>query len=166
MDLIIFRHGIAVDREDWSGPDHLRPLTTEGHQRTTAVVRSAADLLSRIDIIWSSPWVRALQTASIVAQEYAIPTQEILELAGDLGHPDALVALLAAAEADHIMMVGHEPDLSILASYLIGGGDISLKKAGIITLNGYPEAGHMSLTGLYQPKALVGSKVGLTPKAR
>lgn len=47
MDCLLFRHGIAVDREDWDGPEPERPLTAKGAERT----RQAAKGLARLDVV-------------------------------------------------------------------------------------------------------------------
>ena len=66
MDCILMRHGIAVDREEWKGPDEDRPLTDRGAKR----VAQAAAGLQWMDVnpihLLSSPLVRAVETAKIV----------------------------------------------------------------------------------------------------
>src|SRR5262245_25003779 len=96
FELYFFRHGIALDREDPSVTDDaLRPLTEDGLRKT----RSAAEGLKRMEIafdrIFTSPWLRAVQTASILSEVlYLSPATELPELAGDRT-PAELVNALA-----------------------------------------------------------------------
>src|SRR5262249_9064707 len=70
MQLYIVRHGIAIDREDPKSPsDPERYLTAEGLKKTREVARGLASLKISPDVFISSPYVRALQTAEIFAQE-------------------------------------------------------------------------------------------------
>src|SRR5271169_1701375 len=69
MQLFIVRHGIAIDREDPKcPPDPERFLTEEGAEKTKQVARGVAEVASVPDLILSSPYVRALQTAEIFAK--------------------------------------------------------------------------------------------------
>jgi len=65
MDCLLFRHGIAVEREDWDGQEAERPLTRKGAEKA----RDAAVGLRRLDIapthVLSSPLTRALETATL-----------------------------------------------------------------------------------------------------
>src|SRR4030095_3565849 len=110
VELYFFRHGIAVDREDPSVTnDAVRPLTDDGIRKT----RSAAEGLKRMEIAFdrllTSPWLRAIQTASILSEVlYLSPAQEIPELAGDKT-PDDLLATLAKHHGKRTLLRAHEP---------------------------------------------------------
>src|SRR5262249_37218201 len=70
MELYIVRHGIAVDREDPKcPPDPERFLTEEGRDKTRQVAKGMAEVASVPDLILSSPYLRAFQTAEIFADE-------------------------------------------------------------------------------------------------
>lgn len=133
MRLYFLRHGRAVPRDDWAGGDAERPLTEEGVE----VSRAFAEGLRRFDfepaVIISSPYVRASQTADIVAER--------LDLRGRLLHDERLgpgfavgqiEAMLRENEhAESLLLVGHEPDLSDAISQITGGSRIVLKKGAL-----------------------------------
>ena len=68
MEIYVVRHGIAIDREDPKcPPDPERYLTEEGIEKTKRVAAAVAALSSTPDVLLSSPYVRATQTAEIFA---------------------------------------------------------------------------------------------------
>src|SRR5215467_4201965 len=78
MQLYIVRHGIAIDREDpKSPPDPERYLTDEGMEKTRQVAKGVAALGITADLMISSPYVRAMQTAEIFAAALDYPKQKI-----------------------------------------------------------------------------------------
>jgi phosphohistidine phosphatase len=135
MDCILFRHGIAVDREEWEGQEEERPLTRKGVERT----REAASGLLRLGVtpahILSSPLVRALETARIIQEVHRLrgEIQVCEELLPD-APPEKLFPLLGSLVAEpYVFFVGHEPHLSAAASMMLFGkpdGGLALKKAG------------------------------------
>jgi phosphohistidine phosphatase len=156
MRVILFRHGIALDREDpRCPPDPARPLTGRGRKRTQAAVRGLARLEARPDRILSSPYVRALQTAEVAADALghggAIQTEDALRPVQD---PQPLIARLSEMDAETVLCVGHNPNLNELLAALTGrtGSFTWLRKAGAacVTLDG----GTGTLEWLLEPKAL------------
>jgi len=132
IELCFFRHGIAVDREDPNiTSDAARPLTDEGVRKT----RAAAEGLKRIDVgfdrILTSPWLRASQTAAILAEVLTLAApEEMAELAGDR-NPSDLLDALGHRHGKRTLLVGHEPLLSTTVVHLLGGEwTLDLKKAG------------------------------------
>ena len=132
LELCFFRHGIAVEKEDPGvTSDAERPLTEEGARKT----REAAEGLKRLDAgydrILTSPWLRARQTAVIVAEVLALPTPlELPELAGDRT-PEELVNALVHQHSRRTVLVGHEPLLSATIVHLLGvEWRLELKKSG------------------------------------
>ena len=78
MQLYIVRHGIAIDREDPKcPPDPERFLTEEGTEKTKQVAKGLAEIGTVPDLILSSPYVRAFQTAEIVASAFEYSKQKI-----------------------------------------------------------------------------------------
>jgi len=141
MELFLLRHGIAAERGAGLFPDDShRPLTPEGNKRTRQVVEVMQAMKLKFDLVLTSPFVRAKQTADIVVEVFGI--QQCLHLSANLVpgfKPRSLVSELgrAAQPDDRVMLVGHEPDLSQLASLLVFGksqAGITLKKAGLIKL--------------------------------
>ena len=141
MDLYILRHAIAVQRgtpgyED----DSKRPLTGKGAKKMNRIAEGMLALDLSFDVILSSPFTRAKQTAEIVAEvfhaEKKLEFTEHLEVGGDA---EKLVDLIndTYSSASSVMLVGHEPYLSGLISMLLSGSEdlsITLKKGGLCKL--------------------------------
>jgi phosphohistidine phosphatase len=140
MLLYIVRHGIAIDREDPKcPPDPERYLTEDGLQKTRQVAKGVAALGVKPDLIFSSPYVRALQTAEIFASALKYPRQKIRK--NNLLLPGSDVNLFYKDLArnrglDSVFCFGHAPHLDeLLAAGLGLKKDITqLKKAGVALL--------------------------------
>ncbi len=148
MDCVLFRHGLAVERTEWSGRDADRPLTDKGRTRT----RQAASGLMRLDLaplhLLSSPFVRAHDTAKLLHEAFRLKGE--IRLCDELlpgAAPDKLFPLLESFPADAcVICVGHEPHLSETAGVMLFGEPaacLSLKKAGacLIHFDGIPKPG-------------------------
>ena len=133
MKLYVMRHGPADD-DSPTGRDGDRALTPEGRERTRAVARALVAEGEHPLTIVSSPLVRALQTAEIVAAVTDL-TQSVrrakdaggaagaVEIRREMapgGDALGLVLELGRSGRKRVMVVGHEPDLSILVSRLVG----------------------------------------------
>ncbi len=140
MELYIVRHGIAIDREDpKSPPDPDRYLTEEGIDKTKQVAKGVAALGIEPDLLISSPYVRAMQTAEIFATAFEYPKQKIRRT--DLLLPGAEATLFfkeLAKDKDSavVFCFGHAPQLDDLVAAGLGSKHhlTSLKKAGIAAL--------------------------------
>jgi phosphohistidine phosphatase len=140
MDLYILRHGLSVDRSEWlHNRDRDRPLTKEGKKRIRRIAKTMARLGLQFDWILSSPYVRARDTALIVADLLGL--QKSVELRDELtpmGNPEELTKLLASRKtSERVLIVGHEPFLSRYASVLLTGHAVPrvrFKKAGLCKL--------------------------------
>ena len=156
MKLYFLRHGLAAEREEWSGDDAARPLTDEGKARMARAAAVFAKLELGLDAIITSPLVRAVQTAEIVARELKMQNRLVTDERLAPGFDaDALAKILPAyPKAAALMLVGHEPDFSETISYLIGGGRVVCKKGGLalVELNATNLKGE--LVWLVPPKAL------------
>ena len=133
MKLYFLRHGLAGDRETWVGDDFDRPLTDAGKERMAREAATLARLNLSLDVILTSPLVRAYQTAEIVAQRLNMTDRLVKDerLGPGLG-PNQLAGILQAyPEAKALMLVGHEPDFSQLIGELIGGGRVTCKKGSL-----------------------------------
>jgi len=137
MELYILRHGIAVERgTPGFKKDSDRPLTPEGEDKMHQIADAMRGMDLKFDLILSSPFTRAEQTAKIVAgeldeevtfTEYLEPGGNALELIGEINDE----------RPQRVLLVGHEPDLSSLISVLISGASdagIELKKGGLCKL--------------------------------
>jgi phosphohistidine phosphatase len=129
MRIYFLRHGLAEDRSP-KKPDAERVLTKEGIRKIELSVKKFAALDIHPSAIYTSPLVRAYQTAEIVAKNLKCPlyTRELLAPGFD---PDKLQKLLEDFTEDELMVVGHEPDFSYTVSKVIGGGSIIMKKGGL-----------------------------------
>ena len=138
MELYFFRHALAEDAVGMIS-DFDRKLTPEGINRT----RQAAQILKSLEVsptrLYSSPLVRARQTAELLSAELGIPVQLRSELAPGFGYGELRTLVHDASANDHIMLVGHEPDFSVTISALTGGSEIVMKKGGLarIEVTGY-----------------------------
>jgi phosphohistidine phosphatase len=126
------RHGPAADAATYSGSDFDRPLTPDGSKRIAREAKALADLKPEIDAIVSSPLVRARQTAEIVAKELGLRDALHLDERVGLGFSAAqLEAVLRDYPTAQVMLVGHEPSMSLTVGELIGGGDVDFKKGAL-----------------------------------
>ena len=141
MVLYVLRHGLAFDRSEWlHGKDRDRPLTKEGERKTRQIATAMREMGLRFDWILSSPYVRARDTAQIVAE--ALHARKRLELRDELtplANPEKLTHLLASEQksVESVLVVGHEPFLSRFISVLLTGRPIPrvrLKKGGLCKL--------------------------------
>lgn len=136
MKILIVRHGPAGDREEWERAgkdDRLRPLTPKGKKEVRKAAAGLARLVPELDLIATSPWTRARQTAEIVNKEYGVEIEDVEELTSD-HRPEALGSWLGQQSGrEAIAVVGHEPHLGLLVGYLLTGTSASfvdLKKGG------------------------------------
>ena len=141
MKLVIFRHGPAGNRKEWEAEgrdDRERPLTPKGKKEVRKAAAGLADLVPALDVLATSPLVRAAQTAKIVAAEYGSEIESLEALAPERDPEEMLVWLEAHNSAPTLAVVGHEPHLSTLACYLLTGTKTSfleLKKGGACLLD-------------------------------
>lgn len=137
LELYLLRHADAGDPAAWKGDDARRPLSPKGRKQARRTGRWLAELRRRPDRILTSPKDRALETATIVAG--ALDVEPVVEqrLGGPLDR-NVLAAIVADArrqgELRRLMLVGHDPDFSKLASTL-AGGPIALKKGALARID-------------------------------
>jgi len=137
MEIYILRHGVAAERgTPGYKKDSDRPLTKEGEDKMHQIAEAILGMELKFDLILSSPYIRAAQTAQIVANELDEEVTFTDALIPD-GNPLDLIAEINDEKPQRLLLVGHEPDLSRLASVLITGGSdavIELKKGGLCKL--------------------------------
>lgn len=141
MDIYIIRHAIAVD-EGTPGyeDDSQRPLTDKGRKKMRQIARGLRALGVEFDLILSSPYVRARETAEIVADVFKMKKKlDFTDNLIPMGEPDLLIAELNEKDSvQSIALVGHEPHLSTLVGLLTTEGkqlDVTLKKGGVCLLS-------------------------------
>jgi len=117
IHLYLVRHGAA---EDAAGiPDALRTLTAKARRRFRKAARSLARKSGAIDLVLTSPLVRAVQTAEILAGEVKHRAFAVLpELAPEHDVAAILKAVSRAAKRGSIALVGHEPQIGQLLAQL------------------------------------------------
>jgi phosphohistidine phosphatase len=164
MQLLVIRHAIAEDRDAFAKTerdDGERPLTSEGVRKMRRGARGLRELVPKIETLVTSPLVRAHQTADILRREYDL---ERVDTASEL-EPETPLAKTTAAltrlEGDVVAIVGHEPHLSRLVTYLITGADqsgIELKKGGacLVDFDGHPARAAGTLIWSVAPRILRG----------
>ena len=145
-------------------PDAERALTEEGVRKTGQVAHGLAQLGITCEWIFTSPLVRARQTAEIAAQ--AIGLKERIEEWSELGAGGSNEALLHRLQAvarrkqlRAVLVVGHEPQLSELTSLLLSGRSnlsIDFRKAAVCCLQVGPSLkwGQATLRWLLTPNQL------------
>lgn len=137
MELYLMRHGIAEEGEPGMS-DSERRLTPEGKTRAAAILKLARRAGVRPDLILSSPYIRAMQTARIAREELSV-AEEIVELPTLVPHgvPETTwKELRDYADYSSLLLTGHEPQISHLTAYLLNspGLMVDVKKASIIRI--------------------------------
>ena len=153
------RHGPAEDHAD-SGMDSDRSLTASGRERVRGVAKLLVELDEQPLQVVTSPLVRAVQTAEIVAlvtklgdREGSVEVRRELSPGG--GGGAGLVTSLAAAGSKRVMLVGHEPDLSELLAILTPkGSSHPFDKAMVVGLHVGPSGDHSRLRFVLDPRGL------------
>lgn len=135
MQLLLLRHADAVPS---ASTDDARPLSDKGRQQAQRVARFCKERGIQPDVILSSPFVRAEETAQIVAEELASELVLSAFLAAGMMPFAAMEELRASMHFECVMLVGHEPDLGSLAGALLGAGNpgaIRFRKATLASLD-------------------------------
>jgi len=129
IEIVFFRHGIAAD----TVPDRNRNLTEEGIRKTYSAAEGLKKMEIPFDRIFTSPWLRAVQTAAILSEVLMLAKpEEMPELAGDHTAGELLEAL-RKSQGNCFLLVGHQPLLGDAVSALLGAEgrcEIDLKKSG------------------------------------
>jgi phosphohistidine phosphatase len=161
MMLYVVRHAIAEDAPA-GGDDAARRLTAGGRRKMQGVVHGLRAIGVEPDVILTSPLVRAVETARIVVAGLRCTPEprELDALASDVAPADTLKALRPFGRSQHVMIVGHEPNLSsVLALLLTGpaeGVAIEIKKGGCaaVELSGFEPRTGATLHWLLPPRVL------------
>ena len=136
LELYFLRHGLAAGKRGREPADEDRPLTPQGLDEMREVARGLRRMKLSFDVIVSSPYRRARQTAEVVADILKFGKKVRLSEALLPGaHWEDFSNLLEELDADErALFVGHQPTLGRLVSKLISGGDgfsIDLRKGGL-----------------------------------
>jgi phosphohistidine phosphatase len=163
MRLLVIRHAIAMDRDEFAElgeSDDRRPLTKRGAKRMRKAAAGLHQIVDAIDVMATSPYTRAVETAEIVSNEFGIvPADLVAALVPDV-HFDEFEAWARAYNNEEVVaIVGHEPHLSGLVTWLMTGNDesrIELKKGGacMLTFDSNVRRGAGTLLWLMSPRQL------------
>ena len=131
MELLLIRHAQA---ESYASSDSERALTDKGRSQSREVGKFLRELDLLPDITLASPLVRARQTAETLCDTAGAESPIIQPwLACGMSPHEAMQELIAYADFSRIAIVGHEPDFSGLAGWLLGSqtGGIHVRKASV-----------------------------------
>lgn len=164
MDLLVIRHDLAEPRDAAARlhADAQRALSDEGRKRAKRAARALARLVGRVDVLASSGLRRADETALALAQELGGIELECVDALAPGAKPEAFASWLRGLEgAETVAIVGQEPELSELVTWLVSGLstpwlDLGRGGACLVEISGRIEAGEARLAWLLRPSQLRG----------
>jgi phosphohistidine phosphatase len=160
MDLILVRHAIAEERDPVRWPtDRERPLTNDGIKRFERAASGLRRVQGSVDLVLSSPYVRAWQTAQILHDIAQWPDPVSCRELEPLNDLQLIIDLCNRVESRSVALVAHEPLLGELAAALFAGFDTAaqpLKKGGAVAFSSEQSvtAGGMELRWWLTPRVL------------
>jgi phosphohistidine phosphatase len=163
MDLLIVRHGVAEDKEvfaETGKSDDERPLTDKGRKKMKRAARGLSTIVPEIGLLVTSPLTRARETADVIASAYEMDVGEVEDVLKPESSFDAFLEWLRSRTEDStVCIVGHEPLLSGLATWLMSGAketQLELGKGGacLLSFDGAPKRGAAMLCWLMTSKQL------------
>jgi phosphohistidine phosphatase len=139
MKLYIMRHGPAEDQAP-TGRDFDRRLTIRGRERTRLVAKELGRRDESPKRILASPLARTVETAEIVIDTLDLDfAPEVRDELAPGGNAFALIRELVREGAKRVMLVGHEPDVSLLSAQLLPGWSRSFDKAMVLGVGVGPD---------------------------
>ena len=152
MELFVIRHAIAMPGSMLLA-DADRPLSPKGRARFAPAVMGLQRLKVRFDRLYHSPWLRAVETAELLA-----PVLDGKAVCSPALARAPSQALLDALVGERVALVGHEPWMGELVAWLTTGAPdgsvFAFKRGGIAWLEGQPQPGRMVLQAFLPPKVL------------
>jgi phosphohistidine phosphatase len=131
MNIYLLRHGEAGSHVA-TGDDSRRPLTPDGMEKMRRQAETLVRWQIKVDTILSSPFVRARQTAEIVADALKLTVIDEELLAAGQFNRSALENILSRYKnTKHLLLAGHEPDFSMTLAQVIDGGNFDFKKGAL-----------------------------------
>jgi phosphohistidine phosphatase len=159
--LWLLRHGEAVPHE--SKPDDERELTPRGRRQSEVAGRALAKLGLAFAACYTSPKVRAVETAQLACGALSLEPEVAPSLAGLFDRDAALELLLAHGPDDRVLAVGHEPTFSQVV-YDLTGGRIDFKKGGVAGMRIERASGELLV--LLRPRELEAIASGTEQESR
>lgn len=163
MKLLVVRHGDAMGKEEFAETgesDDMRPLTDEGRAEIKSVAKGLQAEVDTLDVLATSPLLRARQTAEIIADAYGLGTPEVTRsILSDAPFEEFESWCSGLGEKKLIAVVGHEPHLGALVTWLLTGRSescIRLKKGGacLVEFESEPRRDSGTLNWLLTPRQL------------
>ena len=159
MILYLIRHGIAIDRTDPEAPPEAeRTLTARGVQKTRAAALGFVEAGVKPDILITSPYIRAAQTAEIFAEALGFAPEKIRvsDALKPAANPADIPKELTHLRAKEIACFGHAPHLDLTIAQLAGarGPITELKKAGVCCFEHLQPRGRWELRWVLTAKLL------------
>jgi phosphohistidine phosphatase len=153
MLLYLFRHGIAENAAP-GGADSARPLTLKGLEK----LKYQAAVLGRsglqIERLYSSPYVRARQTADMLSTALRLPVEEQALLSSGCTFDDLMELFKREGTGSGVLIVGHQPDLGEIVRVLTGSTiRVSTGAMAVVDVARLRRNGGM-LRGLYDPDVM------------
>lgn len=159
MKILVIRHAIAMEREDFSLPnDDLRPLTSEGKKEFAKLTNYYKKLYPNVQYFYSSPLERAKQTADIITKKFK-KKYSIIEELRPTGDPKALLKKMLTHKTGFIAIIGHDPSLSEFVGFMLSSKNsspVKLKKGGACLLELSEKT---QLVTLHSPNSLLKFKI-------
>lgn len=150
--LVVMRHGPAEGLGPHHAGDAERRLTPEGRLRTQRACATLSRVVSRLDRVYTSPYLRARETAELLASSLGASGPTVTPLLAPGFERAGLAAMLAEGGEQAIGIVAHEPDLSGFVGWL-SGGRVAMGK-GTACLTELAAPGTAQLFGVYSLEAL------------
>ena len=147
--LWLLRHGEAVPHD--SKPDDERELTARGERQALAAGAALARLGVEFDACYSSPKVRAVQTARLACKALGIEPVGEESVGNGFDRDDAIALLRAHGDDGRVLVVGHEPDFSQVV-HDFTGGRVDFKKGAVAALREARGSGELIV--LLRPREL------------
>jgi len=162
MDVMVVRHGIALDREDagiQAIAEEDRPLTRKGRTRTKRVAKGLVARAPGVISLLTSPLRRAVETAEILGKAYDLDFEETRALLPEADPAELSRLLSDDGGISPVAVVGHEPHLSRWVGWSLTGtarSIIDLRKAGVclVRFEDAPAASKGRLLWLMPPSML------------
>ncbi|MEX0730031.1 MAG: histidine phosphatase family protein [Aquisalimonadaceae bacterium] len=161
--IVLFRHGLAEEAEGGMS-DMARALTEKGRRKTEKAARGLSAMLGSVDLLASSPLLRAVQTADILDEHLHAGRRQETRLLESAADPGALLEWLQTeADVEMAVLVGHEPHLGRTAALALTGearGFLVFRKAGacLLEFNDEIAPGAASMRWFMAPSQLVRSR--------
>jgi phosphohistidine phosphatase len=144
MDLYLIRHADALALGEQSlGQDFERPLSEKGISQAKQLADWLQEEAIRLDAVFTSPLVRAQQTAEALINQTPTISLRVCEELAPGGKPKPVAKILRQWGGQSAALVGHMPDLGVLAAWLIGSkkAQIDIAKAGVAVITAEDKPG-------------------------